>query len=149
MKDKEKNENKFYDPELDELLGTYQADKMAEVRAADSVDEQIKHLHAIKEAAEIRKDISCVEPTCKEETKWLDRQTNNRQFIKDCFGMLAVPLFGLLGVCIGNGIQTKSNERIARMQVDARSEQLKQLMHYEENDTISKHELEVLNQLNK
>lgn len=143
--------DKIFDPELDGMLAELASDKMSEARAANTPQEQLDHLAVVKEATLLRKEISCniEDDAPDEETPWLKRKDTNGQFIKDCLGILAVPVFGLIGVVVGNKIQSSTQLKIAAMNNASREQQLKQLMHYEENDSLSKHEIEILNGLNK
>lgn len=143
--------DKIFDPELDGMLAELASDKMSEARAANTPQEQLEHLAVVKEATLLRKEISCniEDDTPDEETSWLKRKDTNGQFIKDCLGILAVPVFGLIGVVVGNKIQSGTQLKITEANNAARERQLKQLMHYEETDSLSKHEIEILNGLNK
>ena len=145
------DKEKIFDPELDEMLAALSRDEMSEARAANTPQEQIEHLAVVKEATLLRKEISCntEDNTPDEETSWLKRKDTNGQFIKDCLGILAVPVFGLIGVVVGNKIQSSTQLKIAEANNAARERQLKQLMHYEETDSLSKHELDIINGLNK
>lgn len=145
------DKEKIFDPELDEMLANLSKDSMAEARAANTPQEQIGHLEVVEKATLLRKEISCniEDDIPEEETSWLKRKETNGQFIKDCLGILAVPVFGLIGVVVGNKIQSGTQLKITAMNNASREQQLKQLMRYEENDSLSKHEIEILNGLNK
>lgn len=142
-------DNKVFDPELDSMLASLQSDKMAEIRAENDSSKQLEHLRVVKEATEIRQNISAGMTSMDAEEKWLDRKTTNRQFAKDCLSALAIPVLGILGTLIGTSISARSNERIAEINAKERREELRELMKYEESDTVSRHELDVLNGLNK
>lgn len=143
--------DKIFDPELDGMLAELASDKMSEARAANTPQEQLEHLAVVKEATLLRKEISCniEDDTPDEETPWLKRKDTNGQFIKDCLGIFVGPVLGLVGAVIGAKIQTGTQLKIAAMNNASREQQLKQLMKYEENDSLSKHELDIINGLNK
>lgn len=138
----------IYDTDTFDGLSTLIDDKMSELRAENDPEKQLKHLAVVKEAVNIRRNISVYDEAQQEQQEkqsWIDTPTDTKTFICDCIKGISIPLFGFLGVIAGSKIQANSAERIADKNNLARRELLEEVKRSEQEDIISKHSLDIVN----
>jgi hypothetical protein len=142
------NENEIYDVDTFDGLSQIIDDKMSELRAENDPKKQLEHLAVVEKAVKIRKGISVNEEPEQEPKKaWLDTPTTTRQFIADIVKGLAIPILGLVGTLGSAKILANSQERQREMEIKGKKELLAQVAGIEEEDVISKHQLDIVNGL--
>lgn len=142
------NENEIYDVDTFDGLSQIIDDKMSELRAENDPKKQLEHLAVVEKAVKIRKGISVNEEPEQETKKaWLDTPTTTRQFIADIVKGLAMPILGLVGTLGSAKILANSQERQREMEIKGKKELLAQVAGIEEEDVISKHQLDIVNGL--
>lgn len=144
------NENEIYDVDTFDGLSTFIDDKMSELRAANTPEEELKHLEVIAKAVDVRKGISVDdEPQAEQKGNWLNtpKTMTVKELLLETGKILATPLLLFAGTVVSTRMQTNAQKEIAEMQQQGRKELLNQVAGIEETDVVSKHQIDVVNSL--
>lgn len=142
--------DEIYDAETFDGLSTFIDDKMSELRAANTPEEELKHLEVIAKAVDVRKGISVDdEPEQEQKGNWLNtpKTMTVKELLLETGKILATPLLLFAGTVVSTKMQTNAQKEIAEMQQKGRQELLAQVAGIEETDVVSKHQIDVVNSL--
>lgn len=142
--------DEIYDAETFDGLSTFIDDKMSELRAANTPEEELKHLEVIAKAVDVRKGISVdEEPQAEQKGNWLNtpKTMTVKGLLLETGKILATPLLLFAGTVVSTRMQTNAQKEIAEMQQQGRKELLNQVAGIEETDVVSKHQIDVVNSL--